>query len=325
MQKKIEESYIKGFANFLKPSDVFENNPRTILDCLSYWAEKKPNEDAIVFHSTTEPRHAVSWKELYDQSRKMAMAYIKMGIQPGEIIAIASRSCPEWLYVVYGAMAAGIVVTSIVFTYSDGSDAVAIMEKLQKCALLVLDPGLKETNWSILKQLINDFDHHGHVSSTQMPYLRYLIFVMPPVENKMKTVAKLLMEDFCTKLPVVDPDKIAIAFQTSGSTGIPKLVAHSQTSILKFVKVMETSGAYYGPKDFNDRPFGWVGGFPFGLLFGQTKVTVFGMSQPKDRLSFLINIIKSEGCVTTTTMLSPLIHELVKKHVSTGSLFTSYS
>ena len=314
MQKKIE-SHAKGSADNLKPDGVFTTDPKTISDCLSYWAERKPNEDAIVFHSTIEPRYAVSWKELYERSHKMAMTYIKMGIQPGEIIAIASRPCPEWLYVVYGAMAAGIMVTSIVFTYSDGSDAVAMMQKLQKCALLVMDPGLKETNWSIFKQLINDYDCLGRVSSTEMPYLRNLIFVMAPVSTKVATVSNLLREDCSAEIPPVDPHKLALNFQTSGSTGVPKLVAFTQTAIVTFVKAMGASGGFFGPKEFNDRPFGWIGGFPFGLLIGQTRVTVSGLCQVTERIPLLIDVIKREGCASTI-MLPPMIYELTKKHVS---------
>ena len=56
------------------------------------------------------------------------------------------------------------------FTNTDGSDVVAMMQKLETCSLLFLDPGAEEENWSVFKKLIKGHDLKGSVQSGKMPY-----------------------------------------------------------------------------------------------------------------------------------------------------------
>ena len=309
----LNTSYHKGpdiDYNKLEPLQTFP-------DCLQHYASKKPEKDAVVFHSTTAPRYAITWKELYDRSCKMAKAFIKLGVQPGECVAVISRTCPEYLYVAFGVMMAAARLVNLVFTYKDGSDFVQAVTKLGNCSMIVLDPGLEESNWNILKTVVDHYDGSGTVQSSQLPYLRNLLFIDTLSKENVKTIGDLLEDKYpSVELPQVDPDEIGTMFLTSGSTGVPKLVGHSQTNLAKLRLSMSSEGYAEDDIYFSDRPFAWGGGFPFSLLFGQTRVTVSGFCpEPKDKVSFLIDVINGERC-TATGMLPHGVHELLERKAS---------
>ena len=65
------------------------------------------------------------------------------------------------------------------------------------------------------------------------------------------------------ELPASKPEDIVVLFATSGSSGFCKLVPRTHQEIL------DSARSFQGGKDgryFSDRPFGWMGGFPFDYL-----------------------------------------------------------
>ncbi|XP_053402596.1 uncharacterized protein LOC123550681 [Mercenaria mercenaria] len=214
-----------------------------------------------------------------------------------------------------GAMMAGAIPVSITFTYTDGNDLIAMMEKLEKCSLLVLDPGLESSNWNILRRLLDEYKADGKIRSKIMPYLRHLLgvaFEREPDAQNVKDFRDLLDEYHPDiELPYIDPNEIYGLFQTSGSTGVPKLVAHVYLSTMKLSHafgMIENKSII-----FNDRPFNWGGGYPFSVLTGQTRVTLSEFCDPpKDRISFMIEVIEKERC-SMVFALPPLMHELIKR------------
>ena len=101
-------------------------------------------------------------------------------------------------------------------------------------------------------------------------------------------------------LPCLKSDDIAMMFQTSGSTGVPKVVAYTHWTFVNVVGgLLNDFKGFLDPKGsvFNDRPFTWAGGFPFTILSGTTRVTRSGFCEPpEDLVCFLIDVIKRERC-----------------------------
>ena len=294
-----------------------EKDLKTIPDFLYHHYKNKPNHEAIVFVNNDGSRNAVTFGQLYENSNTLAKSFINLGVEKNEFVAVCLRSCPEWLYVTFGAIMAGARPIGLSFTYKDGSDVVAMMEKLQTCSTIILDPGIDEENWNIFSKLISEFDEEGHVTSSLMPYLRYVICrTKPKVSDKVLTLADMMTwEHQLTKLPSLEPEDIVILFQTSGSTGFPKACAHTHKSIISsttyFIAehVDETSVLY------SDRPFQWVGGFPFNVITGETRVTRSGFCEPpEDIVDFLFDVIKREKC-TITGALPPLFNSLLERQV----------
>ena len=318
VEVKLTESYIKTE----KPQT--EKDLKTILDCLRCHASNIPDREAVVFVSSDFSRESVTWSRLYKKARETAKALINLGVKKDEVIAVNVRNCVEWLFIVIGAMMAGAIAVSISFTYTDGSDLVAMMEKLQTCSMLIMDPGLDGANWNIVKKFITLQTEKGHVRSKQMPYLRYLITHKDEDFSDMKD--NLHLDEFLenvreeVELPDIKEDGIAFLFQTSGSTGVPKLVAHTHKAIRSCQHVAIEALVAGESVTFNDRPFAWIGGFPLTLISGIKRVTISGFSPaPSDRPAFIIEVAKRENC-SSVSALPQMIHEFIRRQVGYLSL-----
>jgi len=213
-------------------------------------------------------------------------------------------------------MIAGIIPVGISFTYADGSDVVATMQRLQTCSLLLVDPGEENENWKVLEKLVDTYSSDGSVRSKQMPYLRYLIGHEKDtsVMKGVRTLTSLLEDDVDgIAIEAMPNDPITFLFQTSGSTGTPKLIAIKQKTTLLY-KALSTSQTHPS-KFFNDRPFTWSGGFPSEPIFGGTRVTFTGFSaHGVGRFEAIVKAINTERC-TKMLAFPPFILEMNQKKV----------
>ena len=320
-EQKYTLSYVQADGSLLKNQD-----DRTVRDLLKLFAEEIPDKEAVVFAHIDGTREAVTYTELYEKSSHVAKSYLALGVKPSEIVAISMRSCPQWLYAVFGAMIAGVRPIGLSFTYTDGSDVIALMKQLQTCSVFVLDPGAEDENWKVFLNLVNSFDDKGNVQSDKMPYLRNLIYhdcEKRQTPNVLTVEQMMKWNDTDITLPCLKPDDIAMMFQTSGSTGVPKVVAHSHRTLVNvvgglpddFKEYLDTKGSL-----FNDRSFTWAGGFPFNVMCGTTRVTRSGFGEPPEDLTgFLIDVIKQEKC-TDLLVLPGLLNMFLERQVLYFSL-----
>ena len=297
--------------------DTVNTKLDTIPDCLYYRYIHEPSREVIVFVSSNGSREAISFGELYEKAHKFAKSYISLGVKKGEVVAVCLRSCPEWLYVTFGAIMAGAIPIGLSFTYADGSDVVAMMEKLQTCHTIIMDPAIDRENWNIFTKLISNLDDDGHVASNLLPYLRNVICRSKPEESyKTLTVEEMMTwNNPGISLPSLQPDDIAVLFQTSGSTGFPKACAHTHKSFTSSIRNISESFVHKATIMYNDRPFAWVGGFPFNVVSGETRVTPSGFSDPpEDKVAFIFDVIRREKC-TIMGALVPLFNSMLDKQV----------
>ncbi|WAR07603.1 ACSF2-like protein [Mya arenaria] len=312
MAGQLSESYID---NSYELQDDDDDGIRNVKDLLEFYANAKQGQEAVVFAAVGDTeRKTVTFDRLYENVCKVARSLIHLGLKQGEVVGINLRSCPEWLYFVYGCMIAGLVPVGIAFTYKDGSDVIAMMKRLQTCALLCIDPGVDNEKWNVIQQLVESYSDDGSVISSKMPYLRYLLGheVGTSVMTGVKKMTDLLSTNCDVEITDVTEDALAFLSQTSGSTGEPKLVAQTQKAVVRY-RHFPTLFTDEKETVYNDRPFTWGGGFPFNCVYGQKRVTLPEFAQmPSDRFAVITTAIKTEGC-TVMFSLPPFVHEMVLK------------
>ena len=290
----------------------------TLADCLKVHSERIPEREAVVFISVDGSRTSLTFRELYDNSVKAAISFIALGIRKSEHVALSLNSCADWLYAFFGAVLAGARPICLAVTYKDGSDVVAMLQKLETCSAIILNPGDDDENWKIVRSLLSEYKTDGEVTSQKMPYLRYIIF-----NRKPKDLPNcLLLSDMLTwkhtniPLPVIGQDDVSSLFQTSGSSGSPKAVVHThKSSILSAKTLVDAMGMGFDSIYFSERPFSWGAGFPSTLITGHTRVTVIGSGLSSgEYLDFLIDVIKTEKC-THMMALPSFLNSLMKRQV----------
>ncbi|XP_053398089.1 medium-chain acyl-CoA ligase ACSF2, mitochondrial-like [Mercenaria mercenaria] len=307
----MDGTYVKSHVkieNYLK-----EIRTKNIKQCLQGYAKTKSKIEAFVFVSTNGERQSISWANLYERSCATASSMIRLGVKRNEIVAISLRTCPEWLYATFGAMIAGAIPVSVAFTYTDGSDLVAIMERMKCCSLFIMDPGFDNVNWNIAQGLLDEYNDIGDVKSAKLPYLRYLVGVgFENCSDPVKHFQDLLNgTDSDADFPDLESGDVATMLQTSGSTGVSKLVVHTHASL---ISLTGSEFIFVDPNYivFNGRPFNWIGGFPLSILTGESRVTISGFCEaPTDRVSFMKDIIEKERC-SLIYALPPLMVELIR-------------
>ena len=252
-----EHSYTLSYFKGEMEGETEDSNLKTIPDYLRHYYETQPEKEAIVFAFSNGSREAVTYKELYTNSLQVAKCLIKLGVKKSECIAVSMRNSSKWLYATFGGVMAGAQPISMSFTYTDGSDVVAMMQKLETCSLLFLDPGAKEENWNVFKNLTQGHQKNGNVVSEKMPYLRYLICHDRPKETETVLTLQEMMDWETPEVTLLEvfPDDIFTLFQTSGSTGLPKAIAHTHKSFIAGAKLWTRVLGEVDEIHFNDRCF----------------------------------------------------------------------
>ena len=283
---------------------------QTVADYLKFQAETRPNDEAVVFVSGDRNRSVVTFKQVYENSIKAAKRFVKLGVKRTDYVAIFVRGSPEWVFAFFGAMFAGAIPVSLAFSLEDGSDVITFMNQLQNCTAVVLDPGLCNANWKIFTKLIKSYDVKGNIQSDKVLSLKYLICATEPNDcNDFLTFSELMAwKNVCEQLPTIAADDVFTVFQTSGSTGLPKLAVYSHKSYILLanrplakMQWVDSDIVY-----FNDRSFMWLAGFPSTLLTGQKRVTQLEtMPPPNDYVSWLFDVVRQERCTHLVTI--PLI------------------
>ncbi|KAL3862568.1 hypothetical protein ACJMK2_008527 [Sinanodonta woodiana] len=269
---------------------------KTILDSLQHWVEEAPDAEAFIFLSTDFKKQSITWKELKKRSWDFGKRLIKFGVRNGDIIALGIPNRPEWLYSAFGSVIAGAIPISITFSFADGSDVLAILTKLTKCSTFILDPSPDGRTWNILKNFLDSFSPDGSVKSTKIPSLQRLLLLSQPESNdKVLLLDDFLKNDVSTiDLPIIEPENIAFLIQTSGTTGVPKAVAHTHCSLMS-AGLRRAPFITHNDKHYSDRSFGWTGGFPYNILVtGETRLTRSNMSDKVDAAEFILEVFRRE-------------------------------
>src|SRR3954465_12473296 len=90
---------------------------RTMADLISLAGRKHADRPALK-HKVGDEWVDVSYKELADKVKNVALGLIELGIKPGDKVSILSNTRPEWTYACFGILGAGATCVSIYQTNS---------------------------------------------------------------------------------------------------------------------------------------------------------------------------------------------------------------
>ena len=185
---------------------------------------------------------SITWSAYRDECRKIAKAFLAVGVRKGEGVAIIGYNCPEWVFadvgaILAGAMPAGIYTTSspeqcqYIAHHCDARVAFAENESHAKKFVAVKDK-LPKLEWVVQMRGVPS-DKTG------------LVVSWDDFIAKGKDVPDSEL-DAC--IASQKPDDVCTLIYTSGTTGEPKAVMLSHTNVTWTAKsAVETLG--FGPDD----------------------------------------------------------------------------
>jgi long-chain acyl-CoA synthetase len=193
---------------------------KTIADLLPLAASKYADSPAMRFKAGEEWKD-ISYAELGETIKEVALGLIDLGIQPGDKVSILAHTRPEWTYACFGILTAGGALVTIYQTNSP-EECQYVLHHSDSRAVFV-------ENAAQLAKIRQIED--------QCPELEHVIVLEPDAEDLSDAITLEQLQDrgrardeseWQARYEAVTPDDICLYIYTSGTTGPPKgcLLSH---------------------------------------------------------------------------------------------------
>ncbi len=194
---------------------------RTVSQVLDATARQHGERPAIR-HKVDGEWRTITWAEYRETARRVARAFVSLGLQPGKGVAILGFNRPEWFFTDIGAILAGGVPAGI-YTTSSVEQARYIVEHCEAQILVVENPDYLELASQI---------------RFSTPGLKAMV-LMNGREASALSWEKLLAradktseEELDARIEAQGPEDLCTLIYTSGTTGPPKAVMLSHDNLV---------------------------------------------------------------------------------------------
>ncbi|MGQ4807983.1 Medium-chain fatty-acid--CoA ligase [Candidatus Entotheonellaceae bacterium PAL068K] len=195
---------------------------KTICTYLDAAIQRHPEKTAIV-----DPFGRLSYAELGRLSDRLALAFLNLGIDTGDVVSFQLPNWNQFVIVQYALSRLGVVSNPLIPIYRQRE----LRFMLQLTASKVM----------ILPQTFRDFDYPAMMRELrpELPALECLLVLGEDVPDDMESFDALLATPWEQQGDVaalharqIDPNALAEIIFTSGTTGEPKGVMHTHNTIL---------------------------------------------------------------------------------------------
>ncbi len=180
-------------------------------------ASKFPKREFIIeSFPSKKQRRSLTWKEFDDQANKIANYLIKdCGVRKGDIVVHLMMNCMEWYASYIAVLKTGATVTPLNFRFASAD--IKYAADVTKCKVFMFGEQFNARVEPIMKE---------------MDYCKNFICLGDTVPAGTKSYKEILEKGDATPycLEAADDDMAELMF-TSGTTGAPKPVSHTHSSL----------------------------------------------------------------------------------------------
>jgi acyl-CoA synthetase (AMP-forming)/AMP-acid ligase II len=211
-----------------------------LIDLLEQNAEKYPDDIALVELNPVQDdaenlrwqeyelveaghdphfRRELTWKEFDDRANRFANLLIGKGVKKGDKVAILLMNCIDWLPIYFGTLRTGAVAVPLNFRYT--SEEISYCVDLADASLLIFGREFTERVSAVLDEIpkVRKFIFLGLGKPDYAESFEGMIDDYPPVKPD---------------VAIAEEDDAAI-YYSSGTTGMPKAILHTQASLFSAV------------------------------------------------------------------------------------------
>jgi acetyl-CoA synthetase len=229
------------------------------FDVVDAWAERDRNKIAMVWTDQNGAEKFITFRDLQRKSNQIVNMFLKYDIKKGDRVLIMLHRVPEWWFALIALMKIGApyIPAPTMLTEKD----LAYRINASHAKMIITDEenadkveAICSQCPSLSKRMLVDSDREGWIS-----YRKELDYPAP-------VSSKIINLDGVEKTKPTDP---MLIFFSSGTTGDPKMVVHTQSYALghivtaRFWHDLRPNDLHYTVSDT-----GW-GKAAWGILFGQ--------------------------------------------------------
>lgn len=192
-------------------------NGDTLTTLLEYWAQEKPEKPAII----SEDR-VIKYSDLLTEVESLAGGLWKLGIGPGDVVAIQLPNSPEYLICILSIARIGAVISTLYISHRK-KEMQTLLGHSDARALICLDEFADFQPAAVGLSLVDELTNLCHVISID----GRTDGVVPLTE--LFTGKGVLPEENDIRPAAADP---FLLLYTSGTTDSPKGVPHSYQTVL---------------------------------------------------------------------------------------------
>lgn len=216
---------------------------KTVGEIVREQAKNHPNVEAYVY-----PEHGIrkTYEEFDKETDLLAKAFIGMGIEKGEHVAIWSDNKREWLLSQYATGKMGAALVTVNTNYQAAELEYLLQQS--EATTLILDESFKGTSYiDLIRAVCPSLENSrgGDIDSEKLPCLKRIILMTEREEVGMYKWSELLAyaDDISDaaleeRLQSLDPDDVINIQYTSGTTGFPKGVMLTHNNIVNNGKII---------------------------------------------------------------------------------------
>jgi long-chain acyl-CoA synthetase len=206
---------------------------RTMADLIAMAGHKHADRPAIK-HKVGDEWVDVSYKELAQKVKDVALGLVDLGIQPGDKVAILSNTRPEWTYACFGILGAGATCVSIYQTNSP-EECHYVLHHSESRAVFVEDA----------EQLAKIREVEA-----ELPELELIVVMEPsgeigdaiPLDDLCAGGRRRPDSDYEERLAGTGDDDMCLYIYTSGTTGPPKGCLLTHGNYRRVTNMVESDG-----------------------------------------------------------------------------------
>ena len=216
---------------------------KTVGQIVREQAQLYPAQEAYIY-----PEHGIrkTYQELDAETNELAKAFIGMGIEKGEHVAIWSDNKREWLLSQYATGKMGAVLVTVNTNYQAAE--LEYLLKQSDATTLILDEGFKGTSYiDIIRKICPELagNDKGNLVSGAFPHFKRVILMTEREEEGMFTWSELMAhaadvtdQQLEERFRLLEPEDVINIQYTSGTTGFPKGVMLTHNNVVNNGKLI---------------------------------------------------------------------------------------
>ena len=271
--------------------------PRFLDDRLTYWAEHKPDDEAITYLGRTW-----TWSQFNDRVRRLAGALIERGVGRGDVVAFLDKNHPACVELTIAAASIGAIIAIINFRLAGDEMDYVLNDSGAK--LLIVGSELKPAIDTIRDRLT---------------HVEHVIEVTPDGAEGDEYEAMLAAATPIGRRPDVTPEDACVIMYSSGTTGNPKGVTLSQRNLLAHTLNAEPFTFEADDKNMVVLPLFHVGGSSYMQLGIHEGVPTI-MTREADGMSLAGAILQG---ATRTSLVPAVLAKVLDSGEDAVKLFSA--